>query len=62
MEFKYIIHYQYGEVGNSVGCYTPNQTKEIAEGIVLWVKTTTGESPEISIQDVETGGIEPFFY
>jgi hypothetical protein len=61
MDFKFLIHYNYGEVANEVGCHTHNQTKEIAEGIALWVKTTTGMNAEISIQDVETGNVEPFF-
>ncbi len=62
MNVKYIVHYLYGNVGGQVGCSTFNQSKEIAEGIVLWVKTTTGKNAEISIQNVETGDLEPFFY
>lgn len=62
MDFKYIVHYIYGEIGNEVGCHTFNQSKEVAEGIALWVKATTGIHAEISIQDVETGNVEPFFY
>jgi hypothetical protein len=62
VDYKYIIHYIYGEIANSTGCYTFNQAKEISEAIALWVKTTTRENAEISIQDVETGNVEPFYY
>lgn len=61
MKFKYIIHYLYGDVGGEVGCSTFKQSKEIAEGIALWVKVNTGKVPEISIQNVATGEVEPFY-
>jgi predicted RNase H-like nuclease (RuvC/YqgF family) len=62
VDYKFIIHYQYGDIANSTGVWTYNQAKEISEAIALWVKTTTGQNAEISIQEVETGNVEPFFY
>lgn len=62
MNFKYIVHYLYGSIGGEVGCNTINQCKMIAEGIVLSTKTITDDRVEISIQNVETGNVEPFYY
>jgi hypothetical protein len=62
MKYQFIIDYCYGEVGNTVGCNSYGQAKEIAEGIALWVTTTTGEKVNISILDVKTGKEETFVY
>lgn len=61
MNFKYIVDYAYGEVGNEVGCHTYNQAKEIAEAIALYVKTTADEKIDITIFTVSTGESEKFY-
>lgn len=62
MEFKYVVHYLSDSIGGEVGCTTLPQAKKIAEAIVLSNKLTNEQDTEISIQNVETGNVEPFYY
>jgi hypothetical protein len=62
MNFRYVISYSYGEVGNSVGCHTLSQAKEIAEGIALWCRSVLNKKAVIIINDTETKKSEIFKY
>lgn len=61
MDYKYIVHYLYGDEDGQVGCNSPNEYKKIAKGIILKAESSD-EFAEITIQNVETGEVEPFFY
>lgn len=37
MDYKYTIEYSYGEVANSIGCYTLNQAEEVAVAMSEWI-------------------------
>ena len=61
MNYRYVVHYLYGNIGGQIGCQSRNQAIDMASAIDLWVETKMGLSAEISIQDVETGDVVPFF-